>query len=157
MINTARMRRPLTKAALASILLAGALLAVAVTVQARDAGAWLRRRENFPLGDSLRRGQSRTTSGTRAGAGGPQAGRDRDGYRFFDCGDQTRDSDDPDCDGKQQRSGRDRVRGEPRAPRRQCHRTQQYVSRSRWEAAGAADGSRPWALPRGVSLESRRP
>ncbi|HEY2917677.1 MAG TPA: ABC transporter substrate binding protein [Candidatus Binatia bacterium] len=34
---------------------------------------------------------------------------------------------------------------------------QQYLSGAQWEAAGAAQGSRPQALPRGVSLESRYP
>src|SRR5262245_44449428 len=53
-----------------------------------------------------------------------------DGYRCSDCRGQTRDADDPDCYGKQQRSGGDRVRCEPRASRRKCHRTQQYVSGS---------------------------
>ena len=38
MIDNARMRRPLTKAALASLLFAGALLAVAVTVEAQPTG-----------------------------------------------------------------------------------------------------------------------
>src|SRR5215472_6651161 len=38
MINNVQMRRPLTRAALASILFAGALLAVAVTAEAQQTG-----------------------------------------------------------------------------------------------------------------------
>jgi ABC transporter substrate binding protein len=111
-------------------------------LQARAAGAWPCRRENFRLGASLRRGQSRTVSGDRAGTGGPQDGRNRGGHRCGDCGGQTRNADDPDCDGVKRRSGRDRVSGEPRAPRRKCHRAQRYLTRAQWEAAGAAEGSR---------------
>ena len=43
-------------------------------------------------------------------------------HRWADCGSQTRDTYDPDRDGEQYRSGRNRVRGEPRAPGRECHR-----------------------------------
>jgi len=42
-------------------------------------------------------------------------------------------------------------------PGGKCHRAQRYVSGAEREAAGAAEGSRPRTLPRGVSLESRRP
>src|SRR5215467_300834 len=126
-------------------------------IQAGVAGAWLRRRENVRPGASLRRGQTRTTSGARPGAGAPQGGRDRGEQRCDDCRGQTRDSDDPDRDGVQYGSGRNRLRGESRAPRRKCHRTQQCLGGTQWGAPGAPQGSRPRALPRSAPLESRRP
>jgi hypothetical protein len=76
--------------------------------------------------------------------------------RCGDSGGQATDSDDPYRDGLEYRSGRDRLRGEPRAPWRKRHRTEQYHCGTRREAAGAAEGSRPRAHPRGVPLESRR-
>ena len=91
-------------------------------------------------------------SADSAGVGRPQVGHDRGRHRCGDCSGQTGDLDDPDRHGVKQRSGRDRICGEPRAPRRKCDRAQPYLSGTQWKAAGAAERSRPAGLSRVAAL-----